>query len=72
MGRSQHQKIKTHDRIVRAASKRLREKGLDGVAIADLMAKELVTIRKKKLTTRQYRGISLHICSLYVDSKARS
>ena len=37
MGHSQHQKIKTHERIVRTAAKRLREKGLEGVAIADLM-----------------------------------
>jgi TetR/AcrR family transcriptional regulator, transcriptional repressor for nem operon len=40
MGHSQDQKIKTHARIVRAAAKRFREKGLEGVAIADLM-KEL-------------------------------
>src|SRR5580704_15948673 len=40
MGHSQHQKIKTHERIVRTAAKRFREKGIDGVAIADLM-KEL-------------------------------
>jgi TetR/AcrR family transcriptional regulator, transcriptional repressor for nem operon len=40
MGHSQEHKIKTHQRIVRAAAKRFREKGLDGVAIAELM-KEL-------------------------------
>ena len=40
MGHSQEHKIKTHQRIVRTAAKRFREKGLDGVAIADLM-KEL-------------------------------
>ena len=40
MGYSQDQKIKTHQRIVRIASKRIRENGLEGVAIADLM-KEL-------------------------------
>jgi len=40
MGHSQHQKIKTHERIVRTAAKRFREKGIEGVAIADLM-KEL-------------------------------
>jgi TetR/AcrR family transcriptional regulator, transcriptional repressor for nem operon len=44
MGHSQHQKIKTHERIVRAASKRLREKGLDGVAIADLMKEVGLTV----------------------------
>jgi hypothetical protein len=37
MGHSQNQKIKTHERIVRIAAKRFREKGIDGVAIADLM-----------------------------------
>jgi TetR/AcrR family transcriptional regulator, transcriptional repressor for nem operon len=37
MGHSQHQKIKTRERIVRTAAKRFREKGVDGVAIADLM-----------------------------------
>jgi TetR/AcrR family transcriptional repressor of nem operon len=40
MGHSQEHKIKTHQRIVRTAAKRFQEKGLDGVAIADLM-KEL-------------------------------
>lgn len=40
MGHSQEHKIKTHQRIVRTAAKRFREKGLGGVAIADLM-KEL-------------------------------
>src|ERR1700722_7730350 len=40
MGHSQDQKIKTHRRIVRTASRRLRQQGLEGVAIAVLM-KEL-------------------------------
>jgi TetR/AcrR family transcriptional repressor of nem operon len=40
MSHSQEHKIKTHQRIVRTAAKRFREKGLNGVAIADLM-KEL-------------------------------
>src|SRR5271163_1901393 len=44
MGHSQDQKIKTHARIVRAAAKRLREKGLDGVAIADLMNEVGLTV----------------------------
>jgi hypothetical protein len=28
--------------------------------------------KKKKLTMHQYRGISLYLDNLYVDSKARS
>jgi hypothetical protein len=44
MGHSQHQKIKTHERIVRTAAKRLREKGLEGVAIADLMEEIGLTV----------------------------
>ena len=37
MGHSQTQKSKNHDRIVRTAAKRFRQKGLEGVGIADLM-----------------------------------
>ncbi len=37
MGHSQTEKRKNHERIVRSASKRFREKGLEGVGIADLM-----------------------------------
>jgi TetR/AcrR family transcriptional regulator, transcriptional repressor for nem operon len=44
MGHSQHQKIKTHQRIVRTASKRLRQQGLEGVAIADLMKEVGLTV----------------------------
>jgi TetR/AcrR family transcriptional repressor of nem operon len=44
MGHSQHQKIKTHERIVRAAAKRFREKGIEGVAIADLMKEVGLTV----------------------------
>jgi TetR/AcrR family transcriptional regulator, transcriptional repressor for nem operon len=44
MGHSQDQKIKTHERIVRTASKRFREKGLAGVAIADLMKEIGLTV----------------------------
>jgi TetR/AcrR family transcriptional repressor of nem operon len=44
MGHSQHQKIKTHERIVRTAAKRLREKGLEGVGIADLMKEVGLTV----------------------------
>ena len=44
MGHSQHQKIKTHERILRTASKRCREKGLAGIAIADLMKEIGLTV----------------------------
>ena len=37
MGHSQADKAKTHDRIVATASRRFREKGLDGIGVADLM-----------------------------------
>src|ERR1700719_442311 len=37
MGYSQAQKAKTHERIVKLASKRFREEGLAGVGIAELM-----------------------------------
>lgn len=37
MGHSQLDKQKTHDRIVEVASRRLREKGLEGIGVADLM-----------------------------------
>jgi TetR/AcrR family transcriptional regulator, transcriptional repressor for nem operon len=44
MGHSQDQKIKTHQRIVRTASKRLRQQGLQGVGIADLMKEVGLTV----------------------------
>src|SRR5258708_8219856 len=44
MGHSQHQKIKTHERVVRTAAKRFREKGIEGVAIADLMKEVGLTV----------------------------
>jgi TetR/AcrR family transcriptional repressor of nem operon len=37
MGHSQADKAKTHARIVTTASRQFREKGLDGVGVADLM-----------------------------------
>lgn len=40
MGASQADKAKTHERLVAAAAARFREKGLDGISLADLM-KEL-------------------------------
>jgi TetR/AcrR family transcriptional repressor of nem operon len=44
MGYSQTQKKKNHERIVRTASKRFREKGLEGVGIADLMQEIGLTV----------------------------
>ncbi len=44
MGHSQMDKRKTHERIVEIASKRLREKGLDGVGVADLMKEAGLTV----------------------------
>jgi TetR/AcrR family transcriptional regulator, transcriptional repressor for nem operon len=44
MGHSQIQKTKNHQRIVRTAAKRFREKGLAGVGIADLMQEVGLTV----------------------------
>ena len=44
MGHSQTQKTKNHQRIVRTAAKRFREKGLAGVGIADLMKEVGLTV----------------------------
>jgi TetR/AcrR family transcriptional regulator, transcriptional repressor for nem operon len=44
MGHSQTQKKKNHERIVRTASKRFREKGLEAVGIADLMQEIGLTV----------------------------
>lgn len=44
MGHSQVEKQKTHDRIVAIASERLREKGLAGVGVADLMKEAGLTV----------------------------
>jgi len=44
MGHSQLEKQKTHDRIVEIASKRLREKGLEGLGVADLMKEAGLTV----------------------------
>jgi TetR/AcrR family transcriptional repressor of nem operon len=40
MGHSRADKAQTHERLVEAAAKRFRERGLDGISLADLM-KEL-------------------------------
>jgi TetR/AcrR family transcriptional regulator, transcriptional repressor for nem operon len=44
MGHSRAEKAKTHGRIVRLAAKRFREKGLEGVGIADLMKQAGLTV----------------------------
>jgi TetR/AcrR family transcriptional repressor of nem operon len=44
MGYSKAQKAKTHDRIVKLASKRFREEGLAGIGIAELMREAGLTV----------------------------
>jgi TetR/AcrR family transcriptional regulator, transcriptional repressor for nem operon len=44
MGHSQSEKRSNHERIVRTAAKRLREKGLEAVAIADVMKEVGLTV----------------------------
>lgn len=44
MGHSRAEKAKTHERIVRIASKRFREKGLAGFGIAELMKEAGLTV----------------------------
>lgn len=44
MGHSQLEKQKTHERIVEIASRRLREKGLDGIGVADIMKEAGLTV----------------------------
>ena len=44
MGTSQAERAKTHARIVRIASARLREAGLEGVSVADLMREAGLTV----------------------------
>ncbi|NTF41783.1 TetR/AcrR family transcriptional regulator [Rhizobium rhizogenes] len=44
MGRSQLEKQKTHERIVELAARRLREEGLDGIGVADLMKEAGLTV----------------------------
>jgi TetR/AcrR family transcriptional regulator, transcriptional repressor for nem operon len=44
MGHSQSEKKSHHERIVRTAAKRLREKGLEAVAIADVMKEVGLTV----------------------------
>ena len=44
MGHSRAEKTKTHQRIVKIASRRFREKGIAGVGIADLMTEAGLTV----------------------------
>ncbi|KAA0689531.1 TetR/AcrR family transcriptional regulator [Neorhizobium sp. P12A] len=44
MGHSQVEKQRTHERIVEIAAKRLREEGLEGVGVADLMKEAGLTV----------------------------
>src|SRR6266568_647236 len=44
MGYSKAQKAKTHERIVKLASKRFREEGLAGIGIAELMKEAGLTV----------------------------
>jgi TetR/AcrR family transcriptional repressor of nem operon len=44
MGSSQAEKARTHERIVAIAAKRLRERGLDGIGVADLMQEAGLTV----------------------------
>ncbi|WP_250516152.1 TetR/AcrR family transcriptional regulator [Caballeronia sp. INDeC2] len=44
MGYSQAQKVETRQRIVEVAAKRLRERGIDGASIADLMNEAGLTV----------------------------
>lgn len=44
MGHSQADKAATHERIVRIAAKRFRERGLDGIGVADLMKEAGLTV----------------------------
>ncbi len=44
MGRSQLEKQKTHEKIVETASKRLREEGLEGIGVANLMKEAGLTV----------------------------
>lgn len=44
MGHSQANKIATHQRIVDIAAKRFRERGIDGISIADLMKEAGLTV----------------------------
>jgi TetR/AcrR family transcriptional repressor of nem operon len=44
MGHSQAEKTRTHDRIVKVAARKFREKGLNGIGVADLMKEAGLTV----------------------------
>lgn len=44
MGHSQAEKAKTHERIVAVAARKLREKGLEGIGVAELMKEAGATV----------------------------
>src|SRR5258708_35125247 len=44
MGHSRRDKQTTHERIVRVAAKRFRERGLDGIGVADVMKEAGMTV----------------------------
>src|ERR1700691_3945036 len=44
MGHSKSDKAETHTRIVKVAAKRFRERGLDGIGVADVMKEAGVTV----------------------------
>ncbi len=44
MGHSQADKLRSHERIVEIAAKRLRERGLEGIGVAELMKEAGLTI----------------------------
>src|SRR6476620_10123915 len=44
MGYSKSDKAETHSRIVRVAAKRFRERGLEGIGVADVMKEAGVTV----------------------------
>ena len=44
MGHSRRDKQTTHERIVRVAAKRFRERGLEGIGVADMMKEAGVTV----------------------------
>ena len=44
MGHSQADKAQTHERIVAIASRRFRERGLEGIGVADVMKEAGLTV----------------------------
>ncbi|MFM0166571.1 TetR/AcrR family transcriptional regulator [Paraburkholderia sediminicola] len=44
MGHSQATKLATHERIVQVAARRLRERGIDGISVGDIMKEASLTV----------------------------